>query len=149
MSKSIGNVVDPQLVIEVCSNAYSASIQSFFHLFHPFTPAEMFFFPAPLLKWLRSTQGGTQAPLPPPPALPPILHHCVLKWLLLSQGGKNAKEQLPYGADVLRLWVASVDYNSDVLIGGRIISQVNQPPPCPLSPPPLPSPPNHLLALGY
>ena len=62
----------------------------------------------------------------------------VLKLLLLSQGGKNAKEQPPYGADVLRLWVASVDYNSDVLIGGRIISQVIPPPPPPC---PSPSPP--------
>ena len=33
----------------------------------------------------------------------------------------------PYGADVLRLWVASVDYSSDVLIGGRILSQVGVP----------------------
>ena len=42
-------------------------------------------------------------------------------WL---QGGKNLKEAPAYGADVLRLWVASVDYNSDVLIGDRILSQV-------------------------
>lgn len=41
------------------------------------------------------------------------------------EGGKNAKEAPAYGADVLRLWVASVDYNSDVLIGGRILSQVS------------------------
>lgn len=47
--------------------------------------------------------------------------------MLGSQGGKNAKEQPAYGADVLRLWVASVDYNSDVLIGNRIISQVPHP----------------------
>ncbi|PSC70632.1 isoleucine-tRNA ligase [Micractinium conductrix] len=39
-------------------------------------------------------------------------------------GGKDAKKDPPYGADVLRLWVASVDYSSDVLIGGRILSQV-------------------------
>jgi isoleucyl-tRNA synthetase len=39
-------------------------------------------------------------------------------------GGKDAKKDPPYGADVLRLWVASVDYSSDVMIGGRIISQV-------------------------
>lgn len=37
---------------------------------------------------------------------------------------QDAKKDPPYGADVLRLWVASVDYSSDVLIGGRIISQV-------------------------
>lgn len=41
------------------------------------------------------------------------------------QGGKNQKQDPAYGADVLRLWVASVDYTSDVLIGGRIISQVH------------------------
>jgi isoleucyl-tRNA synthetase len=39
-------------------------------------------------------------------------------------GGKDAKKQPPYGADVLRLWVASVDYSSDVLIGDRILGQV-------------------------
>ncbi|KAL3159350.1 hypothetical protein ABBQ32_011301 [Trebouxia sp. C0010 RCD-2024] len=44
---------------------------------------------------------------------------------MVIEGGKNAKEQPAYGADVLRLWVASVDYNSDVLIGNRIISQVS------------------------
>lgn len=40
-------------------------------------------------------------------------------------GGKDAKKDPPYGADVLRLWVASVDYSSDVLIGGRILSQAS------------------------
>ena len=40
-------------------------------------------------------------------------------------GGKDAKKDPPYGADVLRLWVASVDYSSDVLIGGRILGQVS------------------------
>lgn len=39
-------------------------------------------------------------------------------------GGDNQKKEPAYGADVLRLWVASVDYTSDVLIGDRIISQV-------------------------
>jgi len=43
---------------------------------------------------------------------------------MFVQGGESAKENPAYGADVLRLWVASVDYNSDVLIGGRILSQV-------------------------
>jgi isoleucyl-tRNA synthetase len=42
---------------------------------------------------------------------------------LVMLGGKDAKKEPPYGADVLRLWVASVDYSSDVLIGGRILSQ--------------------------
>ena len=39
-------------------------------------------------------------------------------------GGKNAKKEPAYGADVLRLWVSSVDYRADVLIGGKILSQV-------------------------
>lgn len=39
-------------------------------------------------------------------------------------GGNNQKTEPAYGADVLRLWVASVDYTSDVLIGDRIIGQV-------------------------
>lgn len=40
-------------------------------------------------------------------------------------GGKDAKEDPPYGADVLRLWVASVDFTGDVLIGGKILAQVS------------------------
>jgi len=39
-------------------------------------------------------------------------------------GGKNQKTDPPYGADLLRLWVASVDYTSDVMIGPGILKQV-------------------------
>lgn len=42
----------------------------------------------------------------------------------VMNGGKDQKKEPPYGADVLRLWVASVDYSSDVMIGGRILGQV-------------------------
>ena len=56
-----------------------------------------------------------------------LVFHLVRSVLLAAnmQGGKNQKQDPAYGADVLRLWVASVDYTSDVLIGGRIISQVH------------------------
>ncbi|MCC5616084.1 isoleucine--tRNA ligase [Nostoc sp. CHAB 5836] len=43
----------------------------------------------------------------------------------IIEGGKNKKEEPPYGADVLRLWVSSVDYSSDVRIGKNIIKQMN------------------------
>ncbi len=43
---------------------------------------------------------------------------------LIINGGKNQKQQPPYGADVLRLWVASTDYSADVRIGENIIKQV-------------------------
>ncbi|MDZ8187560.1 MAG: isoleucine--tRNA ligase [Nostoc sp. ChiSLP02] len=43
----------------------------------------------------------------------------------IIQGGKNQKVEPPYGADVLRLWVSSVDYSSDVRIGKNIIKQLN------------------------
>ena len=33
------------------------------------------------------------------------------------EGGNNKKKEPPYGADVLRLWVASVNYAADVCIG--------------------------------
>ena len=42
---------------------------------------------------------------------------------VIIEGGKNKKQEPPYGADVLRLWVASVDYSSDVRIGNNIIKQ--------------------------
>eukprot|EP00271_Cylindrocystis_brebissonii_P017869 TRINITY_DN4844_c0_g1_i1.p1 TRINITY_DN4844_c0_g1~~TRINITY_DN4844_c0_g1_i1.p1 ORF type:complete len:1233 (-),score=240.75 TRINITY_DN4844_c0_g1_i1:598-4296(-) len=43
---------------------------------------------------------------------------------LIILGGKNQKEEPGYGADVLRLWVSSVDYTGDVLIGQQIIRQM-------------------------
>lgn len=44
--------------------------------------------------------------------------------LLVINGGANEKQQPAYGADVLRLWVASVDYSVDVAIGPSILKQV-------------------------
>jgi isoleucyl-tRNA synthetase len=43
--------------------------------------------------------------------------------LQLIEGGKNKKLEPAYGADVLRLWVASVDYSGDVSIGPNIMKQ--------------------------
>ncbi|MEO1589977.1 MAG: isoleucine--tRNA ligase [Cyanobacteria bacterium J06632_22] len=42
----------------------------------------------------------------------------------IIEGGKNQKQEPPYGADVLRLWVSSVDYTSDVPIGKTILKQM-------------------------
>ncbi|CAN6468330.1 unnamed protein product [Victoria cruziana] len=44
---------------------------------------------------------------------------------IVIDGGKNSKESPAYGADVLRLWVSSVDYSSDVLIGPQILRQMS------------------------
>ncbi|KAK2984433.1 hypothetical protein RJ640_014839 [Escallonia rubra] len=41
------------------------------------------------------------------------------------EGGKNSKEAPSYGADVLRLWVSSVDYTGDVLIGPQVLRQMS------------------------
>ena len=43
---------------------------------------------------------------------------------IVIEGGKNQKQEPPYGADVLRLWVSSVDYSSDVPIGKNILKQM-------------------------
>jgi len=43
---------------------------------------------------------------------------------IVIDGGKNQKEEPPYGADVLRLWVSSVDYTSDVPLGKNILKQM-------------------------
>ncbi|WP_036485662.1 isoleucine--tRNA ligase [Myxosarcina sp. GI1] len=43
---------------------------------------------------------------------------------IIIEGGNNQKKEPPYGADVLRLWVSSVDYSSDVRIGGNILKQL-------------------------
>jgi isoleucyl-tRNA synthetase len=44
--------------------------------------------------------------------------------MIVIEGGKNQKEDPPYGADVLRLWVSSVDYNGDVPLGKTILNQM-------------------------
>ncbi|KZR63710.1 Isoleucine--tRNA ligase [Prochlorococcus marinus str. MIT 1327] len=43
---------------------------------------------------------------------------------VIIDGGKNQKQEPPYGADVLRLWVSSVDYSADVPIGASILRQI-------------------------
>ena len=43
---------------------------------------------------------------------------------IIINGGKNLQKEPAYGADVLRLWVSSVDYSSDVLIGQNILKQL-------------------------
>lgn len=47
----------------------------------------------------------------------------VIDPLYVIEGGNNKKLEPAYGADVLRLWVASVDYSGDVSIGPNIIKQ--------------------------
>eukprot|EP00740_Mantoniella_antarctica_P011531 CAMPEP_0181385712 /NCGR_PEP_ID=MMETSP1106-20121128/22716_1 /TAXON_ID=81844 /ORGANISM="Mantoniella antarctica, Strain SL-175" /LENGTH=1100 /DNA_ID=CAMNT_0023505811 /DNA_START=222 /DNA_END=3524 /DNA_ORIENTATION=- len=44
---------------------------------------------------------------------------------LIIEGGKNQKTDPAFGADTLRLWVASTDYTSDVLIGMNILKQTS------------------------
>ncbi|PMB28000.1 isoleucine--tRNA ligase [Fischerella thermalis] len=43
---------------------------------------------------------------------------------IVIEGGKDQKKEPAYGADVLRLWVSSVDYTSDVRLGNNIIKQL-------------------------
>jgi len=43
---------------------------------------------------------------------------------IVIEGGKNKKTEPAYGADVLRLWVSSVDYSSDVSIGKNMLKQL-------------------------
>ncbi|NET89923.1 MAG: isoleucine--tRNA ligase [Kamptonema sp. SIO1D9] len=45
--------------------------------------------------------------------------------LTVIEGGKNQKQEPSYGADVLRLWVSSVDYSSDVPLGQNILKQLS------------------------
>lgn len=41
----------------------------------------------------------------------------------MVEGGKDQKKEPGGGADALRLWVASVDYTSDVSIGPTVLAQ--------------------------
>ena len=45
--------------------------------------------------------------------------------MVVINGGKDQKKEPPYGADVIRIWAASVDYNSDVPIGKTILAQMS------------------------
>jgi len=44
---------------------------------------------------------------------------------IIINGGNNKKIEPAYGADVLRLWVSSVDYSVDVPIGSNILKQLS------------------------
>ncbi len=44
---------------------------------------------------------------------------------IIIKGGPNQKINPAYGADVLRLWVSSVDYSVDVPIGSNILKQLS------------------------
>lgn len=43
---------------------------------------------------------------------------------IIINGGKDQKKEPPYGVDILRLWVASIDYSSDIHIGPNILAQL-------------------------
>ncbi|MGF1491321.1 MAG: isoleucine--tRNA ligase [Microcoleaceae cyanobacterium] len=43
---------------------------------------------------------------------------------IVINGGKNQKKEPPYGSDILRLWVSSVDYSSDMPISKGILDQL-------------------------
>jgi isoleucyl-tRNA synthetase len=45
---------------------------------------------------------------------------------VIIEGGKNQQKEPPYGADILRLWVSSVDYSADVPLGPNILKQLNE-----------------------
>ncbi|KAG0471119.1 hypothetical protein HPP92_015665 [Vanilla planifolia] len=90
--------------------------------------------------WFQSSLLTSIATTGKPPYLSVITHGFVLdeKGLKMSKslgnvvdpeaiisGGQNNKDGLGCGADVLRLWVSSVDYTGDVLIGPQILSQMS------------------------
>ena len=45
--------------------------------------------------------------------------------MIVMDGGKNPQKDPAYGADVVRLWVSSVDYSTDVLIGPTVLKQLS------------------------
>ncbi len=48
----------------------------------------------------------------------------VIDPMSLVNGGKDQKKEPAYGADVVRLWVSSVDYSGDVPLGNTILGQM-------------------------
>jgi isoleucyl-tRNA synthetase len=49
----------------------------------------------------------------------------IINPMTVINGGKNQKEEPAYGADIIRLWVSSVDYASDQLVGKNILKQLS------------------------
>ncbi|KAK0232343.1 hypothetical protein EDD85DRAFT_970796 [Armillaria nabsnona] len=47
----------------------------------------------------------------------------VISPITVVAGGKDKKKELAYGADLLRLWIASVEYWNDVPLGTHILNQ--------------------------
>jgi isoleucyl-tRNA synthetase len=45
---------------------------------------------------------------------------------IVIEGGRNKDKDPAYGADVLRLWVSSVDYSNDVPLGQTILGQMGE-----------------------
>lgn len=47
----------------------------------------------------------------------------IISPLTIIKGGQNKKKDPAYGADLLRLWAASVEYGRDVSIGPKVLAQ--------------------------
>ncbi len=47
----------------------------------------------------------------------------IVSTMTIIHGGKDKKKDPPYGADVLRLWAATVEYWRDMAIGPKVLSQ--------------------------
>ncbi|GJJ15087.1 hypothetical protein Clacol_009362 [Clathrus columnatus] len=50
----------------------------------------------------------------------------VISPMTIINGGKDPKAQPPYGADVLRLWAATIDYTRDTLLGPKVLQQTEE-----------------------
>ncbi|KAG8903494.1 isoleucine-tRNA ligase [Tulasnella sp. 403] len=50
----------------------------------------------------------------------------VISPLSVINGGEDKKKMPAHGADILRLWAASVDYGKDVSIGPRVLAQTSE-----------------------
>jgi isoleucyl-tRNA synthetase len=45
--------------------------------------------------------------------------------MVVMNGGKNQQKDPAYGADIVRLWVSSVDYSNEVRIGPNVLKQLS------------------------
>jgi isoleucyl-tRNA synthetase len=45
--------------------------------------------------------------------------------MVIMDGGKNPQKDPAYGADIVRLWVSSVDYSNEVRIGPNVLKQLS------------------------
>lgn len=75
--------------------------------------------------WSKDGDWGREKPKGMLPILQQFLCKLTCSWREMTSLHFLWQENPPYSADVLRLWVSSVDYTGDMLIGPQVLRQMS------------------------